>query len=1067
MANILASITSLLNSCIAGDPPPPQILLDIEPRLNELTAVTADPSGNGIASWLAKLRSITGDTRLQETLIVRALQMHFPRLAETLTLLGIIGYEWDGEKPAAFSVNWNQLDALMSRPGELMLQLLLSKVQKIEDLKAMQALMLLLISSPRPLLTLEYKKQGFASLPLEGQPGVSLEDLMNLIHSPLRLPLPFTPPVDIPEPFAGMTTQPPGPIGYLSLEGPVNFNKLEKLGIEVMLKAGVTLNALALGDGWQLTFSRDTNDDKKYRIAYNTTEIDTNITSEGGLTIFLDKNTTGNALLIGDPAGTHFAVQSIRLGVELRPTTPVFNWKVNLQRISFALKPDFLQMLDFGFGLPPTLEFDSDVTLSYVQGKGLSGQGAGDGVPALGVQFTKPLNLKLGGLTIDQVLTRMEVKPVAGGLRFRVMFRYGANVQLGPLSAKMDGAGVWLGHWLDGNGGLLPPQGIGLSLEAGPVNGGGFLKIVGDQEFAGAMQLKILGIGAFAYGILKTLPGGGISFVALIGIRLPLPGIQLGFGFAVTGFGGLVGVNRRANTDLLRERLASGAATNVLFNDDPVKNAPVLLGDMQQFFPEEQSIFLIGPTLQANWLYILKLDMGVFIELPGPRQIFIAGSARLVLGSEEFALVYLRMNFIGGIVLTHSLIFFDAALENSHVLGVFRITGGMALRIGYGDNGYFLFSVGGFNSSFHPAGLELPAIARAGCSFSLGPVWMKLEIYLAVTPNTFQLGGKVEAGLDLGPIDAHGWFVFDALIQFKPFYFEANIDAGFDVRALGVSMCSVRVEGKLTGPGPLVLHARASVRRIVKISGSITVELNNNPPETLQLFPNLPEYLHEELEKPDNLRFEGEDNSVVFAPADSGQKLFAPTGELVWEQKRVPLHLAIEKFEGMPLDGWHTLQIGPAPPATFTFVKEDDWFGVGTYMKLNDAEALNTARLSQQQSGIRITGSEMRKGPDASKEIKIKLIKLPKRSVFSDVFSSQYLNKGLINMLDERNGGAKLDAGAAKVQVHAETWNAHDHQGQQQNSDPLNSVQAFVAARQTGGVALPVGEQLFNLAEVL
>jgi hypothetical protein len=83
-------------------------------------------------------------------------------------------------------------------------------------------------------------------------------------------------------------------------------------------------------------------------------------------------------------------------------------------------------------------------------------------------------------------------------------------------------------------------------------------------------------------------------------------------------------------------------------------------------------------------------------------------------------------------------VFFDAALVNSHVLGIFRISGGVALRIAYGANGYFLLTVGGFHPSFHPGAMELPKLARVGVSVSLGPVWLKQEMYLAITSNTFQ-----------------------------------------------------------------------------------------------------------------------------------------------------------------------------------------------------------------------------------------------------------------------------------------------------------------------------------------
>jgi len=198
MPTILDTLTNLLKKSVEGDPPPPAILQNIGDRLNELTAVSVDPSGGGIDRWLSTLRSITHDTRTHETLVVRALQMHFPRLAEALTLLNIVGFpEWDGDTPLSFSINWARLHDLMTKPGDAGLNLLFSKVQKLDDVKALQALILLLASSPQPLLKLEYAKQGFASLPLFGDPGISLTDLINLINSPLSLPLPFDMPLTL------------------------------------------------------------------------------------------------------------------------------------------------------------------------------------------------------------------------------------------------------------------------------------------------------------------------------------------------------------------------------------------------------------------------------------------------------------------------------------------------------------------------------------------------------------------------------------------------------------------------------------------------------------------------------------------------------------------------------------------------------------------------------------------------------------------------------------------------------------------------------------------------------
>ncbi len=1086
MANILSTITDLLKKAIDGTPPPPDILLGINDQLNDLLAVSVDPSGDGISRWLSKLHEITNNTRLHETLLVRTLQIHFTRVAELLTLLGIIKFEWaDGDlsKPVAFSIDWDKFNNITSDPGNQALELLFSKVQAVKDISALKVLFLLLFSSPPDLLALEYRQQGFTRLPLVGDPGINSDELLDIINklvkSPLRLPIPFPPPGTFPLELADFSNLAnplaDGLSGFLFVEGPAPgdaFNNLNGLSIGVQLKNASTLKPLDLGDGWQLGFDSTEATSKTFKIQLKDKMVDPAVKSDGQINFLLNKiPADGTALLVGQQDGTHFSIQTIGVGLGLNTTEPVFTVSVKFGKIEFALKPDFLKFLSFGLNIPAQFLFQSDVELSYVQGKGLSGQGGNGAMPALGIEFATPLNLKIGGpgagVSVDRVTTRLELTLKSSDLFFRVMFRYGATAEFGPLKAVLDGAGVWLGRWMDGNGGLLPPQGIGVSLEAGPVNGGGFLKIISENEFAGVFQLKILGIGAFAYCLYKTLPTGEISFVTLIGIRFPPPGIQISFGFAVSGFGGLVGINRKADTDLIRERLSTGAAGDVLFNDDPMKNAPKLLGDMQLFFPDLKGGFIIGPTLQINWLYLVTLDVGLFIQLPGP-VIFVAGTAKLIIGSEEFALIYLRMDFVGGIDATKSLIFFDAALVNSNVLGIFRITGGVALRISYGENGYFLFSVGGFHPSFNPGTMELPKVPRVGVSYSLGVVWLKNEMYLAITSNTFQLGYKIEAGLDIGPLSAHGWFGFDALIQFKPFHFIGTIDAGFDVEVEDVSLCSVHVSGLLSGPGPLVLQASASVKILfVRISGDVTLELCSNPPETIIPIPDIPNYLkgQGEIIKPDNLQAAGIDNSVVFAPPSDSVKLFSPVGEIIWQQKRVPLDLPIQKMEGVDLGGWHNLAVSTdlADPTT----PAQDWFGVGTFLVLPDAVALNNPRFVLQDAGIRIGAGSMTEKDAVEATLNIDLVKLPKRIRFPDLVSAQYLNKSLSGMLSERNSGAKLDGGKAQVTLGQETWNAHAADGSIQNTKTQNAVQAFVTAKQTGGIALPAGEKQLNLSGII
>ena len=60
---------------------------------------------------------------------------------------------------------------------------------------------------------------------------------------------------------------------------------------------------------------------------------------------------------------------------------------------------------------------------------------------------------------------------------------------------------------------------------------------------------------------------------------------------------------------------------------------------------------------------------------------------------------------------------------------------------------------------------------------------------MAFTSNTFQVGAKPEAGIEMGPISAHGYFAFDALIQFRPFFFDSVLAPASPSRS-SVSRCA-------------------------------------------------------------------------------------------------------------------------------------------------------------------------------------------------------------------------------------------------------------------------------------
>ena len=1076
MANLLTTLQDLIKDCLqtADDTRPlPTVLENALAQVQSLLGLNLEPSGQGLEQWLATFRQVTGDTVLRETLLIRVLQIKLPRAAEALALVGALTLTWDAaaSKPRSFVINWPALTAFTKTPGPQALTTLLNRVAGIQDLKALQVLLLLLISGPDELVRQEYARRGFLALPAGA--GVSLTELTDLVNSPVAAPL-------LTE--LGVA---PATLTWLDSKRPVSPAAARiELNAPDALTPGAPLNGLSAtlvadaaalraanialwGRGWQLTADAAASGTVTagIRIAGSTIDAGAAARPAGRVRLLLGRTRAAgdDALLLGNRHGTFFAIRDVRVGLVLLPVEekPAFGYTFHLDGVRFGVGTDILRKLSMGLPLPGSLTFDAPVAVSFLQGvPGLQG-GTGEGGLTLGMEFPRHLGFVLGGagagLWVDDMLVRVEVALVPQQIGFRAIFRFDARAELGPLKATVSGAGVWVGRWMSGNAGVIEPTGIGLSLAAGPISGGGYLARLGPGEYGGALSLKILGIGAFAYGIYKELPGGDISFVAVIGLRLPPPGIQVGFGFAISGFGGLVGINRRADLDRLRERLVSGTAGDVLFTDDPTRNAPRLLGEMRQLFPDERGVHVFGPTFQMNWLYIISLDLGLFIELPGPRKIFVAGSGRLVIGSEDFALVYLRLDFVGGIDLTASLIFFDGALVNSHILGIMQITGGIALRLAYGANGYFLFSVGGFHPAFTPDGLAIPQIARAGASVDIGIVWFRQQMYFAVTSNTVQFGSRTEAGVRLGPIKVHGWFGFDALVQFKPFRFVATVDAGMAAEFEGIEFASIRVRGELSGPGPLTLRATASVKVLIRISKSVTVTIDDSPPESIPGIGNLAIHLRGEIAKPENLRGEGEDRDVVFRLAPGGERALIPVGAVVWEQKRVPLDRLLQKAEGTRLEPARSVAVAVTGAAV---TAEDDLFSVGTYADLSDAEALSGPTFSTGRSGFRLElAQRIAAAPTVVPHTEeIDLIIVPRRrrhtlSVFA-VFSTS-----LLESVAERAGGAPIKQQQPKVAVAVEKAKVPGGAAQ-------HAADAFLAAREGGTVSMPVSTPAVSLVGV-
>src|SRR5262249_22727716 len=256
----------------------------------------------------------------------------------------------------------------------------------------------------------------------------------------------------------------------------------------------------------------------------------------------------------------------------------------------------------------------------------------------------------------------------------------------------------------DGNAGPVdvqprfrPPKGIGLSIDAGVVKGGGYLFFdVAREEYAGALELDFLGIVTIkAIGLLTTrMPDGSKGFSLLILMSVEFgTGIQLGFGFTLLAVGGLLGLNRTMNLQALMEGVRSGAIESIMFPEDVIANAPKIISDLRLVFPPKADTFLIGPMLKIGWgtPTLISVSLGIIIEIPG--NIAILGILKIAIPAEEFALIILQVNFAGAIEFDKERLYFFAALFESRIVFLV-IEGELGLLIGGGDDANFVAGAG-------------------------------------------------------------------------------------------------------------------------------------------------------------------------------------------------------------------------------------------------------------------------------------------------------------------------------------------------------------------------------------
>lgn len=526
--------------------------------------------------------------------------------------------------------------------------------------------------------------------------------------------------------------------------------------------------------------------------------------------------------------------------------------------------------------------------------------------------------------------------------------------------------------------GIKPPNGAGIRINAEVIKGGGFLYFDDEKgEYFGSLELEFKNLFTLkAVGIINTImPDGSKGFSMLIIITAEFSPVQLGFGFTLNGVGGLLGIDRTMEVEVLRVGVRTGAIKSVLFPEDVVGNITRIINDLRQIFPIKQDQFLIGIMGKFGWgtPTLLHIELGFIIEIPDPK-IVILGVIRLVLPDEDAAVLRLNVNFLGVIDFQNKFIYFEAHLFDSMVVGL-TLTGSMAFAVAWGAQSVFAISVGGFHPDFrdYPTVPTLPGafrkMARIGLSLLSGSnPKLTIECYFAVTSNSVQFGAKLEL-LASGPMgfNLYGMLAFDALFIFDPFSFIISLQATLAIRKGTSILFGISFKGKLSGPTPWHVEGEVTFGILFfDITIGFSATWGDPPPEIASATEDLLALLKKELDALPNWQAVFTKNQHQFVTLkkledEPGAPLVLhPFGQLIFSQRSIPLNYNIEKYgQKKPKDDKRfeisEVKIGTEPNGN-TPVKE--FFAPGNFTKLSEKEKLSRKSYEELDSGFKLQDSD-------------------------------------------------------------------------------------------------------------
>lgn len=673
--------------------------------------------------------------------------------------------------------------------------------------------------------------------------------------------------------------------------------------------------------------------------------------------------------LFGQPEGTRLEIRDQAVSLFVKPGTPLeYGIGYDLSGLALVIDPNgsdnFIKNI---FG-DKVREIRFPIVVQWSNTKGISFVGSGT------FEFEVNTHFKIGPIEFTDV--KVAIKAPQG--QSKVTADIGTNIK-GDLSAivfTVDNIGLRTTLNLDeGNAGpfgidigFKPPTGVGLSIDAPPVKGGGFLNYdETTSTYTGGLELQFSKISFSAIGIISTkLPGGEPGYSLLVIVSVEFTPLQIGMGFTINGIGGLLGLHRTSSPDVLRSGIRHNTLEHILFPKNIVENANTIISNLGQAFPIRKDQFMLGPMAKIGWgtPTLLTIDIGIVIEMPDPVRLIILGILRAQLPSEQNAILRLQVNFLGIIDFKENYLSFDATLYDSKIL-TFGLFGDMALRLNWGNRPNFLLSVGGFHPSYTPPPLNLPSMQRLTIVLADEKnLKISVESYFAVTSNSAQFGARVYAMARAGKFSAEGELWFNVLFQFSPFYFAADMGVQFAIKMGSKTLIGIYVALLLEGPDPWRAQGQAAFKILfVKVKVRFDATFGRQRAEAIEAV-KVDGLIKEALMLPDNWEtlLPDQNNQMVAwrKEEESEVQSVDPSGAIKISQRVMPLNTLMEKFGAAAISDFNRYSINSATIETTPVPTEkvQDYFARNEFSHMNDEEKLSRDGYELFDSGVVVGSNE-------------------------------------------------------------------------------------------------------------